>query len=88
MRMAVGYLDDATDVDGREDIEHLISILVPSRETLDRISRPAAASGSGPALAHVSFRPASDGTECRALWSTGFDSEEPITCLEYAEQTS
>ena len=85
IRTAQTYLEDASNVEGRGDIERLLAILVPSRETLDRFSQRAASSVTAPGLARVSTRPMGDRAECQALWASGFASPLPVVCLEYEE---
>jgi hypothetical protein len=66
----------------------LLAMLVPSRETLDRFSRPATAAGNGPGVARSGQRRLGTQMECSTLWQGGFELEEdgsqPI-CLEYDE---
>lgn len=92
VRRAQVYLKDPANTDGRDELTRLLAILVPSRETLDRFSKPAAASLGGGGLARPPNRPIGDEVLCRALWSTGFElvenargeMEEPV-CLEVHE---
>jgi hypothetical protein len=85
VRQAFDYLDDPANIEGRDEIERLLDVLVPTRETLDRFSRPAVASRSAPGVARAAARPVGDETDCRALWAEGFADAGPIICLEYDE---
>jgi hypothetical protein len=88
VRRAQIYLEDPTHADGREEMTRLLRILVPSRETLDRFSRPASASRGGPGLARPVGRIIGDRVLCQTLWSTGFEypADEPAPiCLEVVE---
>jgi len=85
VRQAFDYLEDPANVEGREEIERLLTILIPSRLTLDRFARPAPAAGRGPGTARSPQRPVGDEADCRDLWSSGFDDAAPVVCLEYAE---
>lgn len=91
VRRAQVYLADPANREDRDEIARLLAILVPSREILDRFSRPAAAAMSGSGLASPR-RQTGDSAVCRDLWAGGFELieneegelVEPI-CLEYVE---
>jgi hypothetical protein len=85
IRVAQHYLADASHVEGRDEIERLLAILVPSRETLDRFAQPAMSSLNAPGLALTASRPVGDRAECQTLWASGFASPLPLVCLEYEE---
>lgn len=85
VRLAQIRLDEGAYAESdRVEIERLLAILVPSRETLEQISRPATASRSSPGLAAPEPRPLAE--PCRDLWASGFTL--PFAeCLEHRQFT-
>jgi hypothetical protein len=85
VRLAQIRLDEGTYAEtDRVEIERLLAILLPSRETLEQISRPATASRPSPALAAPAPRLPPE--TCRDLWASGFTL--PLeACLEYRQFT-
>jgi hypothetical protein len=88
VRRAQIYLEDATQMEGRDEMTRLLRILVPSGETLDRFSQPASANRGGPGMARPVEKIPGDRVLCQTLWSTGFEhpADEPApVCLEVVE---
>ncbi|HET7011153.1 MAG TPA: hypothetical protein VFI11_10290 [Anaerolineales bacterium] len=77
--LAKGELDEAD----REEIERLLAILLPSRETLERLSQPAASSRPASGMAAPAPRPSR--VDCQELWASGFSLPFPVRCLEFEE---
>lgn len=83
------YLADPGRTEQRDELTRLLSVLVPSRETLDRFAEPRPQAANTGKLAIPAARPARQGrVDCQRLWETGFDVGEedprPI-CVRFAE---